>query len=75
MYYQQSKPTENLFLNTLPFAYPVEPVTFYFTKEFIPGLHLKPLSHDLFPLGVETISPTSPMRTRYTQPSPSPQMD
>jgi hypothetical protein len=73
MYYQQSKPTENLFLNTLPFAYPVEPVTFYFTKEFIPGLHLKPLSHDLFPLGVETIFPditnADKIYTTFTEPA------
>ena len=59
MYYnaKPSQPEERLFLNTIPFELPQEPLTFWFYKEDIPGLHLKRLTHINRPVGIETIFP------------------
>lgn len=54
---QPSQPEEKLFLNTIPFELPQEPLTFWFSKEDIPGLHLKRLTHINRPVGIETIFP------------------
>ena len=59
MYYnaKPSQPEERLFLNTIPFELPQEPLTFWFYKEDIPGIHLKRLTHINRPVGIETIFP------------------
>lgn len=59
MYYnaKPSQPEERLFLNTIPFEVPQEPLTFWFSKEDTPGRHLKRLTHINRPVGIETIFP------------------
>ncbi len=49
-------PTENLFLNTLAFKFPKEPVTFYFSDTDSKDAHFTYLkSNTLFPVGIETL--------------------
>ena len=51
-------PTEKLFLNTLAFEFPKEPVTFYFSDTDIENAHFTYLkSSKLFPVGIETLYP------------------
>ena len=49
---------ENLFLNTLKFEFPVEPVTFYFSDTDLAAAHFTYLkSSTLFPVGIREIFP------------------
>lgn len=48
---------EALFLNTLPFHFPKEPVTFYFSLENSEDYHLTKLNHELFPSNIREIFP------------------
>lgn len=53
-----SKPMENLFLNTLKFEFPAEPVTFYFSDTDLADAHFTYLkSSALFPVGIRDIFP------------------
>jgi len=50
--------TENLFLNTLKFEFPAEPVTFYFSDTDMANAHFTYLkSSKLFPVGISSIFP------------------
>ncbi len=53
--YTQTKPTEKLFLNTIPFCFPSDPVTCWFSKEDVKGLHLKRITLLNRPVGLENI--------------------
>ncbi len=58
MYYQPRQTfREDLHLNTLAFAFPAEPVTFYFTKDDIPEEKLTRLSLLQFPANVSSLFP------------------
>jgi hypothetical protein len=48
---------ENLFLNTLAFEFPKEPVTFYFSLEDRTDCFLTKLNHALFPQNIRNIFP------------------
>lgn len=48
---------EALFLNTLPFHFPKEPVTFYFSMEESAEFRLTKLNHALFPSNIRDIFP------------------
>jgi hypothetical protein len=48
---------ENLFLNTLPFDFPKEPRTFYFSLEDRTDCRLTKLTHLLFPQNIFDIFP------------------
>ena len=48
---------ENLFLNTLAFEFPKEPVTFYFSLEDRTDCPLTKLNHTLFPQNIKDIFP------------------
>lgn len=53
-----SKPKEKLFLNTLKFDFPAEPVTFYFSDTDMEDAHFTYLkSSKLFPVGIRNIFP------------------
>lgn len=67
---------EHLFLNTLPFSFPSEPVTFYFSDEdkHLPDLHLTRLkSSQLYPLNIRSIFPKlkngEPIYTSFDKPN------
>jgi hypothetical protein len=49
---------ETLFLNTLAFEFPKEPVTFYFSQEDRTDCRLIRLNHLLFPSNIRNIFPT-----------------
>ena len=49
--------SESLFLNTLAFQLPKEPITFYFSTENREDVRLAKLSHQLFPKAVKTYFP------------------
>jgi len=60
-------PTENLFLNTLAFKFPKDPVTFYFSLTDRKNVNLTKLNHQLFPSRVKEIFPDINNRqTLYT---------
>lgn len=48
---------ENLFLNTITFEFPKEPITFYFSKEDRADCPLTKLTHTLFPQNIKDIFP------------------
>lgn len=48
---------EKLFLNTIPFAFPSESITCWFSAKDIKGFHLKQISLVNRPVGIETIFP------------------
>ena len=59
--------SENLFLNTLAFKFPKDPVTFYFSLSDRKGVNLTKLNHQLFPLHIKEIFPDITNRqTLYT---------
>lgn len=55
--YTQKAPKEKLFLNTIPFAFPSEPVTCWFSEKDIKGCHLKQISLVNRPIGIDAIFP------------------
>ena len=58
MKFYVDEPNEKLFLNTLKFEFPTEPVTFYFSDTDKDGAHFTYLkSSILFPVGIESIFP------------------
>ena len=53
----QNTPAEKLFLNTIPFEFPSEPITCWFSKEDVKGFHLKQISLVNRPVDINSIFP------------------
>ena len=53
----QNTPAEKLFLNTIPFVFPSEPITCWFSKEDVKGFHLKQISLVNRPVDINSIFP------------------
>ena len=67
-----SKPMGNLFLNTLKFEFPAEPITFYFSDTDLADAHFTYVkSSKLFPVGISSIFPnlknSDTLYTSYTK--------
>jgi len=62
--------SENLFLNTLAFKFPKDPVTFYFSLTDRKDVNLTKLNHQLFPLHIHEIFPDIKLN-KYFHLSPS----
>jgi len=58
--------TEALFLNTLTFEFPQEPITFYFSDTDREYENLTKLSHQLFPFHIKEIFPDVSNGGTYT---------
>ncbi len=55
--YTQSSSQEDLYINSILFDFPAEPVTFWFSREDRDGVALTPLVHQTFPSNINIIFP------------------